>query len=154
MKTLSYIPIIIAIVATMLFGSCTIETSDNGKLDGFWHLTKIEFMNTGETLDYSQKYRYWGVSFDLIRLQDLPENEAGIFFLRFDYNGNTLRVYEPRSGASGASAGETVDTLLTSPLPLMEYGISSLDETFTIEKLNSSSMILSTNSYRLKFKRM
>lgn len=138
----------------MLLGACTIETSDNGKLDGFWHLTRVDTIATGMSLDLSTAYRYWGVSFNLIRLQDLPENKLGNFYLRFDYNGNTLRIYEPRTGAAGASAGETLDTLLTSPLPIMPYGINSLDETFKIEKLNSSSMTLSTDAYRLIFKRM
>lgn len=154
MKPRYIIPILLLTVATILATSCELETSDNGDLDGFWHLTRIDSISTGTSTDLSSHYRYWGVNFNLMRLQDLPEDEAGVFFLRFEKTRNSLRVYEPRTGTSGASAGETLDTLLTSPLPLLPYGINQLDQTFTIEKLNSSHMILSTSTYRLRFTKM
>ena len=33
-----YINILIATVVAFIFGSCEIETLDNGDLDGMWHL--------------------------------------------------------------------------------------------------------------------
>lgn len=142
------------IVASMLMTGCEIETSNNGKLDGFWHLTSIDTIATSTSCDLSQKHRFWGVNFNLMRLQDFPEDEAGSFFLRFDKSGDSLRVYEPRTGSAGASAGETLDTLLTSPLPLSPYGIRKLDTMYYIEKLNSSRMVLNDGMLRLMFTKM
>jgi len=154
MKAKSIILLLSLAVASFFIGGCTIETSDNGKLDGFWHLVGIDTVDTGGTTDLAYKYRYWGVNFNLLYLQDYPENEAGRFYLRFSRTNSSLRVYEPRSGASGESAGETLDTLLASPLPLQPYGINSLDVTFNIEKLSSSRMILNDGTLRLHFKKM
>ena len=44
-----------AIALSMLFTACGIdfEGSDNGKLDGFWHLEKVDTLATGGVTDYS-----------------------------------------------------------------------------------------------------
>lgn len=144
----------IALLSIMLLVSCTLEFSPNGKLDGFWHLTSVDTLSTNGRADLSQMHRFWGFNFNLLNLQNYGDSETSRFFLRFDYSDNTLRIYEPRNGASGASAGETIDTLINNPQQLSPYGINSLDETFTIERLNSNSMTLSTDSLRLNFKKM
>lgn len=39
--------------------SCTLESSDNGDLDGYWHLESIDTLATGKTGDYSNR-RFFG----------------------------------------------------------------------------------------------
>lgn len=134
--------------------SCQFEISDNGDFDGFWHLTRVDSITTGASTDLSSYHLFWGVNFDLIKLQNNSENVAGNFFARFEKNRNTLRLYDFRDASSGASAGETQDTLIASPTPLLYYGINSLDITFNIEKLTNSRMTLSTDSVRLVFVKM
>jgi len=147
--------LVVAFMSTLLsLFSCTIEFSGNGDFDGFWHLTSVDTLLTGGRCDLSGNLRYWGVNFNLIRLQDFGENEAQSFYVRFDLEKTTLRLYEMRDASSGQSAGETVDTLVADPSVLSPYGINSLNETFTIEKLTGGSMILSTSELRLRFTKM
>lgn len=155
MRSITRKSLIVATIMTLLsLFSCTIEFSGNGNFDGFWHLTSVDTLQTGGRCDMSGRLRYWGVNFNLIRLQDFGEGEAQSFYVRFDLGETSLRLYEMRDASSGESAGETVDTLITDPAVLSPYGINSLDETFTIEKLASGSMILSTSEYRLRFTKM
>ena len=45
------------VVAALLMSlaSCEIETSDNGELDGFWHLERIDSLEKGKTVDCSNQ---------------------------------------------------------------------------------------------------
>ena len=45
-------------IATLALGTltaCEIESHDNGKIDGFWHLEHIDTLATGGTLDVSNE---------------------------------------------------------------------------------------------------
>ena len=55
--------LIAAIIGALLMSltSCEIETSDNGKLDGFWHLERVDTLATGKSVDYTNKLVFWGV---------------------------------------------------------------------------------------------
>lgn len=37
-------------ISMFAFSSCELESSDNGKLDGFWHLESIDSLENGKTL--------------------------------------------------------------------------------------------------------
>ena len=53
---------IAAILTTALtLASCELETSDNGKFDGFWHLERVDTLATGRSLNLQQKRIFWGV---------------------------------------------------------------------------------------------
>lgn len=143
-----------SILAMLSMISCQFEISDNGDFDGFWHLTRVDSIASGTSTDLSSRHLFWGVNFDLIRLQDLGDGMASSFFVRFDLTRTTLRLYEFRDATSGSSAGVTQDTLIADPSPLFYYGIYSLDITYNIEKLSNSRMTLSTDSLRLYFVKM
>ena len=52
---------IAAILTTALtLASCELETSDNGKFDGFWHLERVDTLATGGSLNLQQKRIFWG----------------------------------------------------------------------------------------------
>ena len=68
MKRLFNILFIVGIVLAAI-PSCTIETSDNGKLDGFWHLVEIDTLQTGGQKDLSNEKLFWGVEAKLLHLQ-------------------------------------------------------------------------------------
>ena len=36
---------------SLVLSSCTLETSDNGDFDGFWHLERVDTLATGNYLD-------------------------------------------------------------------------------------------------------
>ncbi len=36
---------------SLVLSSCTLETSDNGDFDGFWHLERVDTLATGNYLN-------------------------------------------------------------------------------------------------------
>ena len=46
MKRIVYI---LSIVCLLMMTACDVETSDNGDLDGFWHLQRIESLTNSHT---------------------------------------------------------------------------------------------------------
>ena len=65
---------IAAILTTALtLASCELETSDNGKFDGFWHLERVDTLATGGSLNLQQKRIFWGVQAKLISARDIDK---------------------------------------------------------------------------------
>lgn len=127
--------------------ACEFHAGDNGDLDGFWHLESKEDLQTGEVSYLGDETVFWAYQVDLMYLQGAS---TGTYFLRFQHADNTLRLYEPRNNGGH---GEVGDLLVTDPSVLLPYGITALEETFQVEKLNGSTMILCSETYRLTFKK-
>jgi len=132
----------------LLFSSCEIDTSNNGKLDGYWHLNSIDTLTTGGTLDLSEETRFWAIQMNWLNTVDRG-GKAGNFIFRFEHNDGTLRLYDPRRNARLEGDPEVVSADVLHP-----FGVNSLDETFNVEKLSGSSMTLSTDKLRLHFKKL
>ena len=77
MKQLTIKSLLTTLATTLLFASCNVETSDNGPLDGFWHLERVDTLATGGTTDYSSGYVFWGVQKDLIYIKDSSNGSIG-----------------------------------------------------------------------------
>lgn len=143
-----YINILIATVVAFMFGSCKIETLDNGDLDGMWHLTKVDTLATSTTADMGNKRIYWSFQARLLELDDKSGAHQSIL-MRFEHNGAILRLYDPYiyDREDGDKALE--DITLLNP-----YGIVAPDETYTIESLNGSKMVLLSGTYRMYFTKL
>ena len=124
--------------------SCDLEHSNNGKLDGFWHLTEVETLATNSHADKRQELVFWAVQG---RLMQLMRNGTSIY-MRFKHENNTFQVYEPRQNDR-----MTGDSLITDVSQLEVYGITGLDEKFTIEALSASRLVLKGPSLRLYFRK-
>ena len=135
--------IYIASVAVMLFTitSCELETSGNGKLDGFWHLEKIDTIATGGICDLSEGNVFWAFQHKLLEL-----NGYTTCLCRFSHANGVLSVSEPYRYDR-----ENGDELLTEPTLLIPYGINSLEEDFSVEALSNSRMVLNSGDLRLHF---
>ncbi len=72
-------------LAAIMFAACSVETSDNGKLDGMWHLTQIDTLATGGTNDKSNEKIYWMFQFNLLHMVDKYSYDKGFLF-RFALN--------------------------------------------------------------------
>ena len=57
-KTIMFL---VAVFMSSCLMSCDLETSDNGKLDGFWHLEKVDTIATGGVCDMSKEFVFWSV---------------------------------------------------------------------------------------------
>lgn len=149
---------LLATLATpFLLASCNVETSDNGPLDGFWHLERIDTLATGGSTDYHKGYVFWGVQKDLMYIKDSSNGSIGAYYLRFNQTHDSLHVTKiyldhghednPNHEQGGDIPVEAIDN------NLRQLGINALPEHFKKEALNANRMILSTEKLRLKFKK-
>ena len=134
--------------ASAIFQSCTLETSGNGKLDGYWHLIAVDTIATGGTCDLSQKRLFWGVQAKIINMSD-RDNRSCDFLLRFEHVKTILRVYSPL--INDRSVG---DTPVDNAEVLKPFGIEALEQSFKIETLKSKRMTLVTDKLKLHFYKM
>ena len=83
---------LLAGVASVLFAgsqlltSCDLETSSNGNLDGFWHLVKVDTLQTGGVKDTSKKLIFWAFQLNLMK--------TGEYMARFDHSDGQLSLKE------------------------------------------------------------
>lgn len=134
-------------VALTSVSSCTLETSDNGDLDGYWHLTRVDTLATGGMLDLSEELRFWAVQKDIMNVVD--RRNGGDMLLRFDKSGNTLRLYDPYVNDRMQDDIPLEDVEMLRPL-----GINALDESFAVERLSGDRMTLCSELLRLDFSKM
>ena len=136
----------ILVLFCILWGlsSCELEHSDNGKLDGFWHLTEVEILATKSHTEKREELVFWAVQG---RLMQLMRNGTSIY-MRFKHENNTFQVYEPRQNDR-----MTGDSLITDVSQLEVYGITGLDETFAIETLTRGKLVLRGELLRLYFRK-
>ena len=136
-----------ALATLSLLAACTLETSDNGKLDGFWHLCTVDTLSTQGTQLLQNQHYYWAFQGKLLSVRDTDSPFS--YNMRFAHQGDSLRVYDIYRNES-----QYTDSLLTSPDSLRPFGINQLQESFLILQLNSSHMTLQNKALRLKFRKM
>jgi hypothetical protein len=133
--------IISSILSLLFFVSCDIESSNNGKLDGFWYLNQVDSLSKATNLD--KQRIFWSFQYDLLQLSNLNDNTI---IYRFEKNNNRLILKNP------CMFDRTLgDTLVTDVEVLRPYGVNSLNETFNIVNLSNSDMILESPVLRLHF---
>lgn len=157
MKQLTIKSLLATLATTLMLASCNVEASDNGPLDGFWHLEQVDTLATGGTTDYSSGYVFWGVQKDLIYIKDSSNSSVGAYYLRFNQTQDSLHITKiyldhghednPNHEQGGDIPVEAIDR------NLCFFGLNALPEHFKKEAINGNRMILSTKKLRLKFKK-
>lgn len=157
MKQLTIKSLLATLATTLMLASCNVEASDNGPLDGFWHLEQVDTLATGGTTDYSSGYVFWGVQKDLIYIKDSSNSSVGAYYLRFSQTQDSLHITKiyldhghednPNHEQGGDIPVEAIDR------NLRFFGLNALPEHFKKEAINGNRMILSTEKLRLKFKK-
>ena len=144
--------ITIAISALLLAAatSCTLESSDNGKLDGFWHLEQVDTLTTGGTLDLSEELYFWAVDTKLINVRH--GGERG-YLLRFDQTADSLVLHTPYKDNWHEDAENGGDHPLDDATELAPYGINNMREPFHKDRLTGSRMVLRSKTLRLHFRK-
>ena len=142
-----FIYIILAVGVTMTT-ACEMDSNDNGALDGFWHLERIDTLVTGGVNNTADDYLFWCVQSRLVEVGDRRNGyKPGILF-SFRHEGSVLSFYNPLHSdrANGDRPVEDVDDL-------RPYGINEMEEHFDVETLNGSKMVLRSKVLRLVFKK-
>ena len=58
------------LLSLFLSTSCTLETSDNGDLDGFWQLSLIDTLSSQNSVDMRDSGYFWAVQHNLLILRE------------------------------------------------------------------------------------
>ncbi len=139
--------------AAALLGSCDLETSDNGDLDGYWHLERVDTLATGGTFDCSGQRLFWGIELRLINVSDKDRDGLGYYF-RFEQTGDSLFLGKAYKNNWHQDNGEDGGDIPVDDVePLRHYGVNRLEEHFAKEALSGSKMVLRSKELRLSFTR-
>lgn len=147
----NFLSIMSAAVLMLLTTACEMETSQNGDLDGFWHLEQVDTLSTGGVCDYSEKRIFWGVQHRLISVSDYDGMHSwrGYYF-RFAQTGDSLVINTPYRNLAHEEKGGDVPVVEVDDT-LRRCGFNSLEERFLKEQLSGSKMVLRNKTLRLKF---
>lgn len=147
-KMTRHISFILTAAVTSILCACDLETSDNGDLDGMWHLVRVDTLSTSGVKQMDGEKIYWSFQYKLLQVDDKTgaRNSA---LLRFEHVGGTLRLHTPYVYDRTNGDSPLTDVSLIAP-----FGINALENNFTVERLNGSNMIINDNYLRLYFKKM
>jgi hypothetical protein len=138
--------ILIIFLALLLFGSCDLETSKNGDLDGFWHLERVDTLSTSVSLDLSEEKLFWAFQKDLLQLRG-DEQE---FYLRFNHHDNQLDLSNPHLRDREKDDPEISSSTMYLIRP---YGINEEEEYFQVVNLDNDNMVLRNQNLQLWFRK-
>ena len=142
------------ILSLLAFGlmvvSCELETSGNGKLDGYWQMSQVDTLATGGVADTRESFIYWGVQGKLLQIR-YSENDVylgeGLLF-RFEDNDSILTLSSPFVHHLYETDEPIDDVEILKP-----FGIYRLVEKFAIKELDDNNMVLTNDVLRLHFRR-
>lgn len=144
-KRFTIIPFLLAILITMITASCEVEFVNNGKLDGYWRLMKVDTLATKGSLDLSKKLIFWGVEAHLLEVVN-RDTIFDDYLMHFDYENDKLTLGEPYQYKQ-----QTIDYPVTDAKVLNPFGINKINEEFDVEKISGSNMTLRSETLRLWF---
>lgn len=142
------------VASTLTLSSCDLEHSDNGDLDGFWHLESIDTLANGHTADLSRQRVFWGIEYKLISARASDANVSRMYY-RFDQTSDSLKITQVYIDHGHQDNGENGGDIPLDEVTdeLRFYGINNIPEGFYKEALDGSKMILRSKTLRLKFKK-
>lgn len=135
-------------VVLFSLSACEIEIHDNDKLDGFWHLERVDTIATGGVCDMSKELVYWSVQSMLVEVSERSKVNNDKYFFSFSHRDGKLSLFDAR--LSDRSNG---DPEVEDPTSLHPYGISKLNETFEVVQLTGSKMQLKSETLLLVFRK-
>ena len=138
-------------IACIIFTACDFETSNNGDLDGFWQLSQVDTLSTGNSTDMRHSDIYWSVQVNILEIRIGLDR----IMYRFENSGGKLRIWDPI-----ANDRQITDSIVTDNSLMLKSGVTAtpgtggvLESTFNIETLNSDRMVLRNETYRLHLRK-
>ena len=135
------------IIGIGLTACSDVEFSDNGDLDGFWLLSRVDTIQTGKSGDYRTLGLTWAFQGKILEVRDVRKEHQDII-LSFSHQGDLLKTFSPYLVYREEGDWQIDDTDYLKP-----YGISRLEENYKVLKLNHSEMTLESDLLRLHFKK-
>ena len=137
----------VLLASSQFLTSCELETSDNENLDGFWHMERVDTLQTGGVKDTSKDLIFWSFQFKMMMLSD---HNAAEYVARFSHTDGELvltnfSLYNRTSGDEVLAEKDIAR--------ISHFGVNALTETFHVDHLSSSSMTLNNGTLRLYFKK-
>ena len=138
-------------VLTMLT-ACELNTSDNGKLDGFWQMTQMDTLETNRSGDVRDLKIFWAVQGKMLEMRDLHDTDVTLCHekvnFRFRLENGKLYLSEPIANNRPIS-----DSIIANPATVAFYGLSSLEQVLDVVQMESNKMTLQTELYRMYFRK-
>lgn len=146
MKRIKILSIVLPFLA-LLLSSCSLETdNDADRMEGMWHLVKIESTTGVASEDLSEQVIFWSFQAKLLQMEDKTGNHNSYLY-RFRIDNDQLTLTSPYQFDR-----ENGDRQLTAYEPTLGlYGIKSITPVFRIEKIDRRNMILNDGAVRLYF---
>ncbi|MDE5738732.1 MAG: lipocalin-like domain-containing protein [Bacteroidaceae bacterium] len=139
-------------ICMLLFG-CDIETAGDGTFDGNWQLRSIETLATGKQTDMSRSYIYWGIENTLLQVRDIDHDgyhdDIGlVIFFHLTHKNNHLQLREPYKVITKDKLELLEDATLLTPM-----GIANTAEDFLVETHTNNTLVLKSETVRLRFRK-
>lgn len=142
---------IILLSVVMALAACSVETDNVDDVEGMWHLTKIETIDseTGTTIteNVSDKMIFWSFQHHLL-LMEYKEGGAAAVLYKTEVKDKKVALTNPR-----VDDRENGDPAIESLEPLVPYSIDTLEPVLTIVSAKSSKLVLSTDVRKYYFKK-
>ena len=134
------------------------KVPDNGRLDGMWQLMAAE--RDGVVEDMKPQKRYWCIRYNLLQLSGVGVQDH---YAHFEREGETLRLFDFCYFSNNATEADDNEWIPYEERDvLLQWGLVPLPDnsrpgritqTFHIDVLNASDMVLSADGYTLRFRR-
>ena len=147
MKALSnskYLILLLSVIFSLT--ACSLHHDESGDLGGYWHLTNIDTLATGGHCDMSKAPVYWAVQGAILEVRNVETYEKIMF--RYNRENGILSLYDARYNNRDIGDEQITDVTVLQP-----YGINKLEESFAVEALSGSTMILRSDMLKLYFKK-
>lgn len=140
--------LLLSMVALFSLSACEIETHDNDKLDGFWHLEKVDTIATGGVCDMSNEFVFWSVQSMFVEVSERSQVGENKYIFSFSHRDGKLMLFDAR-----LSDRRNGDPEVEDPAVLLPYGICKLNDTFEVLQLTGKKMRLKSETLCLTFRK-
>ena len=138
----------------LLLTGCSIETSDNGVLDGRWQLMEINYFDgSNRKVETKEQLISWDIQYKLISIHSmsgkLHDSLTEESLCRFNYTKDSLKLSD--FYRHFREADQKIDDPLTTYF--QKTGINGIKANFAVLHLDSKSMLLQSDYAKLSFRK-
>ena len=138
----------------LLLTGCSIETSDNGVLDGRWQLMEINYFDgSNRKVETKEQLIFWDIQYKLISIHSmsgkLHDSLTEESLCRFNYTKDSLKLSD--FYRHFREADQKIDDPLTTYF--QKTGINGIKANFAVLHLDRKTMLLQSDYAKLSFRK-